>query len=62
MPCDISYNLYSKCHQNIAEADAATFKDIVVKSREVVAKAYSAVGVVPDENGVLNIGVSFDGS
>ena len=62
MPCDISYNLYSKHHQKITEASAATFKDIVVKSRETIAEAYSAVGVVPDENGILNIGVSFDGS
>jgi len=62
MPCDISYNLYSNHHQKITEASAATFKDIVVKSRETIAEAYSAVGVVPDENGILNIGVSFDGS
>ena len=62
MPYDISYNLYSKNHQKIAEASAVTFKDIVVKSREAIAEAYSAVGVVQDEDGVLNIGVSFDGS
>ena len=48
--------------KKITGANAATFKDIVAKSREAIGEAYSAVGVVPDENGVLNIGVSFDGS
>ena len=62
MPYDISYNLYSKNQQKIAEASAVTFKDIVVKSKGAITEAYRAVGVVPDEDGILNIGVSFDGS
>ena len=62
MPYDISYNLYSKNHQKIAEASADTFKDIVVKSKGAITEAYKAVGVVPDEDGILNSGVSFDGS
>ena len=44
MPYDLSYNLYSKNHQKSAEASAVTFKDIVVKSKEAITKAYKAVG------------------
>ena len=55
MPYDISYNMYRKDHQEIADANSSTFKDIV-------GKAYRAAGVVPDDNWVLSIGVFFDGS
>ena len=61
MPYDISYNMYRKDHQEIAEANSSTFKDIVGKAREG-GKAYRAAGVVPDDNWVLSIGVFFDGS
>ncbi len=62
MPYDISHNMYSKNQNKIADASATTFSEIVGKSKEAIFEAYSAVGVVPDDDGILNIGVSFDGS
>ena len=62
MPYDISYNLYSKNHQKLPEANAVAFMDIVVKSKEAIIEPYTAVGAAPVEDGTLNIGVSFNGS
>ena len=62
MPYNISQNMYAKNHQKISEACGETFKEITKTSRIAIIDAYKEIGVEPDEEGVLDIGVSYDGS
>ena len=58
----MSYDAYRTAHQKIADASRHTFQEIASKSREAIVSAYNEIGEHPDENGILNIAVSFDGS
>ena len=58
----MSYDAYRTAHQKIADASRHTFQEIARKSREAIVSAYNEIGEHPDENGILNIAVSFDGS
>ena len=56
-----SCDLYASAHTKIANASSITFKEIVAESRKAIVKAYGEIGEHPDDNGILNIAVSFDG-
>ena len=62
LPHVMSYDAYRTAHQKIADASKNTFQEIASKSREAIVNAYNEIGEHPDENGILNIAVSFDGS
>ena len=62
MPHYLSRDSYSGTHNKIAKASSITFREIVAESREAIVKAYGEIGEYPDDNGILNIAVSFDGS
>ena len=52
-------------HQNlmkVAEASKHTFNDVPKKSVETICNGYAEKGVKPNDEGVLDIGVSFDRS
>ena len=57
-----SQDTYTKLHHKISEASTKAFKEISKQSKEEICRAYQEVGVAPDEQGVLDIGVSYDGS
>ena len=56
------YDAYRTAHQKIADASRHTFQEIAIKSREAIVNAYNEIDEHPDENGILSIAVSFDGS
>ena len=58
----LSQDSYHQNQLKVAEASKNTFEDISNKSVKVIFDAYSKLGVDPDEKGVLDIGVTFDGS
>ena len=62
LPNCISREAYSNSHHKIGEASKATFDQILKSSREAIQTAYKDIGIVPDEQGILDIAVSFDGS
>ena len=62
LPHLVSYDSYRTAHQKIADASKQTFQEIVSKSRESIVTAYKEIDEHPDEYGILNIAVSFDGS
>ena len=62
LPHLVSYDSYRTAHQKIADASKQTFQGIVSKSRESIVTAYKEIDEHPDENGILTIAVSFDGS
>ena len=62
MPYYLSQDLYTKLHQKITKASSKTFKEMSKQSRVAIAAAYEDVGVYPDDQGILNIGASYDGS
>lgn len=62
MPYSLSKNGYSKNQKKIEEAALKTFESISDSSRSGIVAAYEDIGVEPDEQGVLDIGVTFDGS
>ncbi len=43
------------------EGSLETFHSIVVKSREKIVFAYAEIGIQPDEQGIWDISVSYDG-
>ena len=53
---------YQKSQNRIEEASKKTFNEISEVSVKAIASEYAKLGVDPDENGVLDIGVSYDGS
>ena len=62
LPNCLSKEAYTNNHSKIGAASKATFDEILKSSRETIKKAYKDIGIVPDEQGILDIAVSFDGS
>ena len=62
MPYTISQNMFTKNQQKVQEASKATFNEISEQSRKAITEAYSDLGIHADDRGILDIGVSFDGS
>ena len=62
MPYSPSQNLYSKNLLKIETATTQAFQSISERTHLAVRSAYQDIGVHPDESGILDIAVSFDGS
>eukprot|EP00112_Aurelia_sp_Birch-Aquarium-sp1_P015507 Seg3441.4 transcript_id=Seg3441.4/GoldUCD/mRNA.D3Y31 product="hypothetical protein" protein_id=Seg3441.4/GoldUCD/D3Y31 len=62
MPHYLSCDAYASAHNKIAKASSNTFKEIVAESRKAIVNAYGEIGEHPDDTGILNIAVSFDGA
>lgn len=61
-PHYLSEKSYRESHMKIRDASRETFEQIRSTSLEAIRNAYSEIGVESDEHGVLDIGVSYDGS
>ena len=55
-------NAYHKNCERLRLGSQETFQKVRDKSVKTIFKEYESLGVVPDDNGVRNIAVSFDGS
>ena len=53
---------YQKNVERLQNASRKTFDEVATKSVETIFKEYAELGIVPDKDGTLDIGVSFDGS
>ena len=62
MPSTLSKDSYNEITKKLLEASVSTVDAVTKKSVEKIVESYSFLGVEPDEDGVLDIGVSFDGS
>ena len=62
MPYSPSQNVYQKNLKKIELASKKTFEEISQRMGPAIRKAYEEIGVTPDENGILDIAVSYDGS
>lgn len=62
MPSTLSKDAYNQSSKKLLEASVSTADAVSKKSVEKIVESYSVLGVEPDEDGVLDIGVSFDGS
>ena len=58
----LSKNGYQKLQKRINDASKAAFEQVSKKSVETIFDVYGKQGILPDEDGILDIGVSFDGS
>ena len=58
----LSQNSYASNHSKLPKASKETFNIIVGEPHQATKEAYKEIGVVPDEDGILDIGVSYDGS
>ena len=61
-PHHLSEKSFRDSHMKIRDASKETFQQIQRTSIEAIKNAYAEVGVEPDEHGVLDIGMSYDGS
>ena len=61
-PHHLSEKSFRDSHLKIRDASKETFQQIQRTSIEAIKNAYAEVGVEPDDHGVLDIGVSYDGS
>ena len=62
MPYSPSQNLYRKNLLKIETAATQAFQSISKRTHLAIRSAYQDIGIHPDENGNLDIAVSFDGS
>ena len=62
MPFIPSKDTYTSMHNRIEKAATATFKSISQQSRDIIAKEYEKIGVHEDDQGILDIAVSYDGT
>ena len=62
MPSCMSYDTFATSQSRIQQASKDTFCKLLETTRSSVQSAYNDIGVLPDEEGILNIAVSFDGT
>ena len=62
MPYRISQDTYTNTHSKLNVVSQSIFREIQKKSIEAIFKVYSEPGATPDQNGILDIAVSFDGA
>ena len=62
MPFYFSQNTYNKINGKLNSASRETFNEIRQQSVVAVRDAYREIGVIPDDNIILNVAVSFDGA
>ena len=58
----LSKNAYTNTHNRLEEAASKTFESVAQSTRELLKEAYSEIGVSEDENGILDVAVSYDGT
>ena len=59
---ELSRNGYQKFQKRITDPRKAAFEEISKRSFKTFFDVYGKQGAVPDNDGILDIGVSFDGS
>ena len=62
LPSCLSKLAHQNLQQKLVEGSKVSFEKVAQKSVKAIKQAYADVGEFPDQEGVLNIGVSFDGS
>ena len=62
MPYHLSQDGYTSLHEKLNVGSIATFQEIQKKSIGAIFSAYGETGVFPDDEGVLDVAVSFDGA
>lgn len=62
MPCVLSQNAYIMHNNKLEQGSMDTFRVMSETTDKAIFKAYKDVGVEPDEDGILNIAVSYDGA
>ena len=62
LPSCLSKLAHQNLQQKFVERSKLTFDRVAQKSVKAIKEAFADVGEFPDQDGVLNIGVSFDGS
>lgn len=62
MPFVLSQNSYIEHNNKLEQGSKEVFKLMSQETRTEIFKAYSAIGVEPDEQGTLDIAVSYDGA
>eukprot|EP00112_Aurelia_sp_Birch-Aquarium-sp1_P022795 Seg6549.1 transcript_id=Seg6549.1/GoldUCD/mRNA.D3Y31 product="hypothetical protein" protein_id=Seg6549.1/GoldUCD/D3Y31 len=58
----LSKNGYQKAQKKLEEASKQAFRKVSEESVEAIFESYAEDGVQPDEDGILDIAVSYDGS
>ena len=58
----LSQNAYTSNHSKLQTASKEMFNVTVDESRQAIKDAYKDIGVVPDNEGILDVSVSYDGS
>ena len=61
-PSCLAYNTYSSNLTKLESSSRQTFEEIKKTTGKAIRDAYADVVVLPDQDGVLNIAVSYDGS
>ena len=62
MPCSISKDSYQVNQNKLHEGSKATCETVMQKTVAAIFNSYEDIGVKPDKDGILDIGVSFDGT
>eukprot|EP00794_Sanderia_malayensis_P021449 gene21449-biopygen462 len=62
MPAVLSKASFIEINNRLEDAATKTFKSISVQSREMIKAAYADVGIKEDQDGILDIAVSYDGT
>ena len=62
MPFVLTQNSYIEHNNKLEEGSRKAFNQIGQETTKEIFKAYSAVGVQPDDQGILDIAVSYDGA
>ena len=62
MPSCVSSPAYQAIKSKLNTASKEAFEELSRTAQEAITAAYKEIGVVPDSDGVLDIGVSYDGS
>ena len=62
MPCSISKDSYQVNQNKLHEGSKATCETVMQKNVAAIFNSYEDIGVKPDKDGILDIGVSFDGT
>ena len=62
MPYVLSQNSYIEHNNKLEQGSKKAFKQMTQDSTKAIFNAYSAIGVQPDDQGILDIAVSYDGA
>ena len=62
MPFVLTQNSYIEHNNKLEQGSMKAFKQMSQEATKGIIKAYSAIGVQPDDQGILDIAVSYDGA